>query len=48
MCQSVYDSPDINKCSREAAACWKKNGQVQMLGTVRSQTMSYGDYVLNF
>ena len=42
LCQSIGKSPDNTKCPRGAAACWKKDGEVQMLGTVESQTMSFG------
>ena len=42
LCQSIGKGPDTTKCPREAAACWKKDGEVQMLGTVESQTMSFG------
>ena len=42
LCQSITGGPDNSMCPRDAAVCWRKDGQVQMLGTVQSQTMTFG------
>ncbi len=47
LCQSVHDSPDASRCSREAAVCRRSEAEnrIEMLGTVRTQSISYGEWI---